>query len=182
MLFWTFRVNKRPTNVGADDWFVKCYENGMDHRLNRLLNPTFNNKNMEVRYCFFDSFRLKSPKSNSFFAYMYVFLNFLGLRQLLRRWKNSRNLTATDLQINYCGEWRYVKSTTSPKQFVYSQKFLLNHIYFVHRDVKNCGMGPGPWLRTRERKTSNGHMEGVITIPLGTTEAKQSTQNEAQVK
>merc|ERR1711923_274329 len=113
---------------------------------------------------------------------MYVFLNFLGLRQLLRRWKNSRNLTATDLQINYCGEWRHVKSTTSPKQFVYSQKFLLNHIYFVHRDVKNCGMGPGPWLRTLELKTSNGPMEGVITIPLGTTEAKQSTQNEAQVK
>ena len=122
MLFLSFRVNKRPTNVSADDWFVKCYENGMDHRLNRLLNPTFNNKNMEIRYCFFNSFRLKPTKNKSFFADMYVFLNFSGSRQLLRRWKNSRNLTATDLQINYCGEWRYVKSTTSPKQFVYSQK------------------------------------------------------------
>ena len=54
-----------------------------------------------------------------------------------------------------------------------------NPHYFVHRDAKNCGMGPGPWLRIRERKTLNGHTEGGITIPLGTTKAKQSTQNEA---
>ena len=51
-----------------------------------------------------------------------------------------------------------------------------NPHYFVHRDAKNCGMGPGPWLRIRERKTLNGHMEGVTTIPLATTRAKQSTQ------
>merc|ERR1711914_33311 len=92
-----FKVNKRPTNVGADDWFVKCYENGMDHRLNRLLNPTFNNKNMEVRYCFLASFRLKLAKNSLFFADMYIFLSFPGLRQLSRRWKSSRNLTVTDL-------------------------------------------------------------------------------------
>ena len=152
MLFWTFRVNKRPTNIGADDWFVKCYENGMDHRLNRLLNPTFNNKNMEVRYYFLVSFRLKSMKNGTFLADMYIFLNFPDLRQLSQKWRSSRNHTATDRQTNYCG---------------------------VSRDAKNCGMGPGPWLRTRERKTSNGHMEGVITIPLVTTKAKQSTQNEA---
>ena len=121
LLFLTFRVNKRPTNVSADDWFVKCYENGMNHRLNRLLNPTFNNKNMEIRYCFFNSFRLKPTKNKSFFADMYVFLNFSGSRQLLRRWKNSRNLTATDRQINCCGAWRYVNSTTSRKQLVYLQ-------------------------------------------------------------
>ena len=181
MLFWTFRVNKRPTNVGADDWFVKCYENGMDHRLNRLLNPTFNNKNMEVRYCFLASFRRKLTKNSLFFADMYIFLSFPGLRQLSRRWKSSRNLMVTDLQTNYCGASRYVKNTTSQKHVVYSQnlKLLLIHIYFVHRDAKNCGMGPGPWLRTRERKTLNGHMEGVTTTPLGTTKAKQSTQNEA---
>ena len=181
MLFWTFRVNKRPTNVGADDWFVKCYENGMDHRLNRLLNPTFNNKNMEVRYCFLASFRLKLTKNGLFFADMYIFQNFPGLRQLSRRWKSSRNLMVTDLQTKYCGASRYVKKSTSQKLVVYSQnlKLLLTHIYFVHRDAKNCGMGPGPWLRTLELKTLNGHTEGVITIPLGTTKAKQSTQNEA---
>ena len=181
MLFWTFRVNKRPTNVGADDWFVKCYENGMDHRLNRLLNPTFNNKNMEVRYCFLASFELKLTKNGLFFADMYIFLNFPGLRQLSQRWKSSKNLTVTDRQTNYCGASRYVNNTTSQKHVVYSQnlKFLLTHSYFVHRDAKNCGMGPGPWLRIRERKTLNGHMEGVTTIPLGTTKAKQSTQNEA---
>ena len=181
MLFWTFRVNKRPTNVSADDWFVKCYENGMDHRLNRLLNPTFNNKNMEVRYYFLVSFRLKSMKIGIFLPDMYIFLNFPDLRQLSQKWRSSRNHTATDRQTNYCGASRYVKNSTSQKQFVYSQNlnFLLVHIYFVHRDVKNCSMGPGPWLRTRERKTLNGHMEGVTTIPLGTTKAKQSTQNEA---
>ena len=181
MLFWTFRVNKRPTNVGADDWFVKCYENGMDHRLNRLLNPTFNNKNMEVRYCFLASFRLKLTKNGLFFADMYIFLNFPGLRQLSRRWKSSRNLTVTDLQTNYCGASRCVKNSTTQNQFVYSQnlEFLLTHIYFVHRDGKNYGMGPGPWLRTLELKTLNGHMDGVIMTPLGTTKAKQSTQNEA---
>ena len=149
LLFLTYRVNKRPTNVSADDWFVKCYENGMNHRLNRLLNPTFNNKNMEVRYCFLASFRLKLTKNSLFFADMYIFLNFPGLRQLSRRWKSSRNLTVTDLQTNYCGALRV---------------------------AKNCGMGPGPCLRIRERKTSNGHMEGVTTIPPGTTKAKQSTK------
>ena len=63
MIFLTFRVNKRPTNVSADDWFVKCYENGMNHRLNRLLNPTFNNKNMEVRFAttFAEVEKLKKP-------------------------------------------------------------------------------------------------------------------------
>ena len=178
LLFLTFRVNKRPTNVSADDWFVKCYENGMNHRLNRLLNPTFNNKNMEVRYCFLTSFRPKLTKNGLSFADMYIFLNFPGLRQLSRRWKSSRNLTVTDLQTRYCGASRYVKISTSQKLVVYSQnlKFLLIHIYFVHRDAKNCGMGPGPCLRIRERKTSNGHMEGVTTIPLGTTKAKQSTK------
>ena len=181
MLFCTFRVNKRPTNVGADDWFVKCYENGMDHRLNRLLNPTFNNKNMEVRYCFLARFRPKLTKNGLFFVDMYIFLIFSGLRQRSQKWKSSRNHTGTDLQTKYCGESRYVENTTSQNHVVYSQKLipLLIHIYFVHRDVKNCGMGPGPWLRTRELKTSNGHMEGVTTIPLGTTKAKQSTQNEA---
>ena len=161
MLFWTFRVNKRPTNVGADDWFVKCYENGMDHRLNRLLNPTFNNKNMEVRYCFFDSFRLKSPKSNSFFAYMYVFLNFLGLRQILRRWKNSRNLTATDRQINCCGAWRYVNSTTSRKQLVYSQnlKFLLKPHLFCPQGRQKLWHGTrtlNSYARAQDLKWSYG--------------------------
>ena len=155
----------------------------MDHRLNRLLNPTFNNKNMEVRYCFLASFRLKLTKNGLFFADMYIFLNFPGLRLRSQRWKSSKNHTATDRQTNYCGASRYVNNSTSQKQVVYSQnlkwKFLLNHNYFVHRDVKNCGMGPGPWLRTRERKTLNGHMEGVTTTPLGTTKAKQSTQNEA---
>ena len=182
MIFLTFRVNKRPTNVSADDWFVKCYENGMNHRLNRLLNPTFNNKNMEVRYCFLASFRLKLTKNSLFFADMYIFLSFPGLRQLSRRWKSSRNLTVTDLQTKYCGASRYVKNTTSKtqKHVVYSQnlKPLLIHIYFVHRDAKNCGMGPGPWLRTRVRKTSNGHMEGATTTPPK-TKAKQPTQNEA---
>ena len=146
-LFWTFRINKRPTNVSADDWFVKCYENGMDTRLNRLLNPVFNNKNMEVRYCFLTSFRLNLTKNGLFFVDMYIFVIFPGLRQRSRRWKSSRNLTVTGLQTNYCG---------------------------ASRVAKNCGMGPGPWLRTRELKTSNGHMEGVTTIPLGTTKAEQS--------
>ena len=150
MLFWTFRVNKRPTNVGADDWFVKCYENGMDHRLNRLLNPTFNNKNMEVRYYFLVSFRLKSMKNGIFLPDMYIFLNFPDLRQLSQKWRSSRNHTATDQQTNYCG---------------------------VLRDVKNCGMGPGPWRRIREHRTSNGHMVGATTIPLETIKAEQ--QNEA---
>ena len=181
MLFWTFRVNKRPTNVGADDWFVKCYENGMDHRLNRLLNPTFNNKNMEVRYCFLASFRLKLTKNGLFFADMYIFLNFTGLRQLSRRWKSLRNLMVTDLLTKYCGESRYVKRHNLTKTccLFAKLKLLLIHNYFVHRDAKNCGMGPGPWLRTRELKTLNGHMEGVTMTPLGTTKAKQSTQNEA---
>ena len=181
MLFWTFRVNKRPTNVGADDWFVKCYENGMDHRLNRLLNPTFNNKNMEVRYCFLASFRLKLTKNDLFFADTYIFLNFPGLRQPSQRWKSSKNPTGTDRQTNYCGESRYVNNSTSQKHVVYSQnfiKFLLTHSYFVRRDVKNCGTGPGPWRRSSERKTSNGHTEGVTTTPP-TTKAKQSTQYEA---
>ena len=183
MLFLTFRVNKRPTNVGADDWFVKCYENGMDHRLNRLLNPTFNNKNMEVRYCFLASFRLNLTKNGLFFADMYTFLNFPGLRLLSRRWKSSKNTTVTDRQTKYYGALKYVNKTTSQKHVVYSQnfiKFLLTHSYFVRRDAKNCGMGPGPWLRTRERKTSNGHTEGVTTTPPGTTKTKQSTQNEAE--
>ena len=74
--FLSFRVNKRPTNVSADDWLVKCYENGMNHRLNRLLNPTFNNKNMEVRYCFLASFRLKLAKNGIFVANMYIFCDF----------------------------------------------------------------------------------------------------------
>ena len=155
MLFWTSRVNKRPTNVGADDWFVKCYENGMDHRLNRLLNPTFNNKNMEVRYYFLVSFRLKSMKNGIFFADMYIFLNFPDLRQLSQRWRSSRNHTVTDRLTNYCGE---------------------------SRDVRNCGMEPGPWLRIRELKTSNGHLEGVTTTPPATTKVKQSMQHEAEVK
>ena len=179
--FLSFRVNKRPTNVSADDWLVKCYENGMNHRLNRLLNPTFNNKNMEVRYCFLASFRLKLTKNGLFFADMYIFLNFPGLRLLSRRWKSSKNPTVTGRQTKYYGASRYVNKTTSQKHVVYSQnlKFLLTHSYFVHRDAKNCGMEPGPCLRTRERKTSNGHMEGVTTTPLGTTSAKPSTQNEA---
>ena len=180
--FCSFRVNKRPTNVSADDWLVKCYENGMNHRLNRLLNPTFNNKNMEVRYCFLASFRLKLTENGLFFVDMYFFLIFSGLRQLSQKWKSSRNHTGTDLQTKYCGESRYVKNKTSQKQVVYSQnlkwKFLLNHNYFVHRDVKNCGTGPGPWRRSSERKTSNGHTEGVTTTPP-TTKAKQSTQYEA---
>ena len=178
--FCSFRVNKRPTNVSADDWLVKCYENGMNHRLNRLLNPTFNNKNMEVRYCFLASFRLKLTENGLFFVDMYFFLIFSGLRQLSQKWKSSRNHTGTDLQTKYCGESRYVKNKTSQKQVVYSQnsKLLLIHIYFVHRDVRNCGMGPGPCRRIRERKTSNGHMEGATTTPP-TTKAKQPTQNEA---
>ena len=180
MLFCTFRVNKRPTNVGADDWFVKCYENGMDHRLNRLLNPTFNNKNMEVRYCFLAGFRLKLTKNGLFFADTYIFLNFPGLRLLSRRWKSSKNPTVTGRQTKYYGASRYVNKTTSQKHVVYSRnlKLLLTH-NFVHRDARNCGMGPGPWLLTLERKTSNGHTEGVTTTPPGTTKAKQSTQNEA---
>ena len=111
------------------------------------------------------------------------FLNFPGLRQLSQRWKSSKNHTATDRQTNYCGASRYVNTSTTQKHVVYLQnlKFLLNHNYFVHRDVKNCGMGPGPWLRTRERKTSNGHMVGGTTTPLRTTKTKQST-NEAEVK
>ena len=130
MHFLSFRVNKRPTNVSADDWLVKCYENGMNHRLNRLLNPTFNNKNMEVRYCFLASFRLKLTKNSLFFADMYIFLDFPGLRQLSRRWKSSRNLTVTDLQTRFCGESRYVKETTTQNHVVYSQnlKLLLIHI------------------------------------------------------
>ena len=181
MHFLSFRVNKRPTNVSADDWLVKCYENGMNHRLNRLLNPTFNNKNMEVRYCFLASFRLKLTKNGLFFADMYISVIFPDLRQRSRRWKSSRNLTGTDLQTKYCGESRYVENTTSQNHVVYLQNLilLLIHIYFVHRDAKNCGMGPGPWLRTRELKTLNGRMDGVITTPLVTTKAKQSTQNEA---
>ena len=123
MLFLTFRVNKRPTNVGADDWFVKCYENGMDHRLNRLLNPTFNNKNMEVRYCFLASFRLKLTKNGLFFADMYIFLNFPGLRQLSRRWKSLRNLMETDLQTKYCGVSRYVKKHNLTKTCCLFAKF-----------------------------------------------------------
>ena len=151
----------------------------MDHRLNRLLNPTFNNKNMEVRYCFLANFRLKSTKNGLFFADMYIFVIFPDLRQRSRRWKSSRNLTETDQRIKFCGESRYV-DTTSQKHIVYSQnsKLLLIHIYFVHRDVRNCGMGPGPCRRSSERKTSNGHMEGVTTTPP-TTKAKQTTQNEA---
>ena len=182
MLFWTIRVNKRPTNVGADDWFVKCYENGMNNRLNRLLNPTFNNKNMEIRYCFFNSFRLKLTKNGLFFADMYIFLNFPGLRQLSRRWKSSRNLMVTDLLTKYYGASRYVKKHNLTKTCCLFAKFVTfanPQLIFVHRDARNCGMGPGPWLRTRERKTLNGHMEGVTTTPLGTTKAKQSTQNEA---
>ena len=180
MLFWTFRVNKRPTNVGADDWFVKCYENGMDHRLNRLLNPTFNNKNMEVRYCFLAGFRLKLTKNGLFFADTYIFLNFPGLRQLSQRWKSSKNLTVTDRQTKYCGASRYVNNLTKTCcLFAKFETFANPQLFFVHRDVRNCGMGPGPWLRTLERKTSNGHMEGVTTTPLETTKAKQSTQNEA---
>ena len=130
MHFLSFRVNKRPTNVSADDWLVKCYENGMNHRLNRLLNPTFNNKNMEVRYCFLASFRLKLTKNGLFFADMYIFVIFPGLRQRSQRWKSSRNLTVTGLQTNYCGVSRYVE-TTSQKHIVYSQnsKLLLIHIY-----------------------------------------------------
>ena len=129
--FLPFRVNKRPTNVSADDWLVKCYENGMNHRLNRLLNPTFNNKNMEVRYCFLASFKLKLTKNGLFFADMYIFVIFPDLRQRSRRWKSSRNLTETDQRIKFCGESRYV-DTTSQKHIVYSQnsKLLLTHIYF----------------------------------------------------
>ena len=180
LLFLTFRVNKRPSNVSADDWFVKCYENGMNHRLNRLLNPTFNNKNMEVRYCFLASFRLKLTKNGLFFADMYIFLNFPGLRQPSQRWKSSKNPTGTDRQTNYCGASRYVNISTSQKHVVYSRnlKLLLTH-NFVHRDARNCGMGPGPWLLTLERKTSNGHTEGDTTTPPVTTKAKQPTQNEA---
>ena len=180
--FCSFRVNKRPTNVSADDWLVKCYENGMNHRLNRLLNPTFNNKNMEVRYCFLASFRLKLTENGLFFVDMYIFLIFSGLRQRSQKWKSSRNHTGTDLQTKYCGESRYVKNKTSQKHVVYSQnsKALLTHV-FVHRDAKNCGMGPGPWLRTREHKTSNGHTVGATMTPR-TTKAKQSTQNEAEAQ
>ena len=178
--FCSFRVNKRPTNVSADDWLVKCYENGMNHRLNRLLNPTFNNKNMEVRYCFLASFRQKLTKNGLFFVDMYIFLIFSGLRQRSQKWKSSRNHTGSDLQTKYCGESRYVKNKTSQKHVVYSRnlKLLLTH-NFVRRDDRNCGMVPGPWLLTLERKTSNGHTEGVTTTPPGTTKAKQSTQNEA---
>ena len=123
MHFLSFRVNKRPTNVSADDWLVKCYENGMNHRLNRLLNPTFNNKNMEVRYCFLASFRLKLTKNGLFFADMYIFLNFPGLRLLSRRWKSSKNPTVTGRQTKYYGALRYVNKTTSQKHVVYSRNF-----------------------------------------------------------
>ena len=131
MLFCTFRVNKRPTNVSVDDWFVKCYENGMDHRLNRLLNPQFNNKNMEVRYCFLAGFRLKLTKNGLFFVDTYIFLNFPGLRLLSRRWKSSKNPTVTDRQTKYNGALRYVNKTTSQNHVVYSQKLipLLIHNY-----------------------------------------------------
>ena len=158
----------------------------MNHRLNRLLNPTFNNKNMEVRYCFLASFRQNLTKNGLFFVDMYIILNFPGSRQLSQRWKSSKNHTATDRQTNYCGVLRYANNSTTQKHVVYSQnlkwKFLLIHNYFVHRDVKNCGMGPGPWHRTSEHKTSNGHMEGATTTPQATTKAKQLTQNEAEVK
>ena len=151
----------------------------MDHRLNRLLNPTFNNKNMEVRYYFLVSFRLKLMKNGIFLSDMYIFLNFPDLRQLSQKWRSSRNHTATDRQTNFCGASRYVKNNQKHVVFAQNLKFLLIHIYFVHRDVKNCGMGPGPWHHTLELKTLNGHMDGVITTPLVTTKAKQSTRNEA---
>ena len=179
MLFCTFRVNKRPTNVGADDWFVKCYENGMDHRLNRLLNPTFNNKNMEVRYCFLASFRLKLAKNGIFVANMYIFCDFSRFAttfaevEKLKKPHGDRPANQILWGVEVCRH----NLTKTYCLFAKFETFANPHL-FVHRDVRNCGMGPGPCRRTRERKTSNGHMEGATTTPP-TTKAKQLTQNEA---